>query len=227
MKIKPFVSSLLLATAVITPVAHAEEASIWQKGAIITTLATAGTFLAGPIGLVTGIAAGDFVNQKIDGDNRAKELEPQLSAANEQLESLSRALDNREESLMAYEAMALQRLEFELFFRTADNGLNEQAQAQLTWLADYVERNPHLVVNLSGYADPRGDAAYNLRLSQARVAAVKEQLITAGISLDRITIKAYGDSLSESSKGDLDSFALDRKVTIEVTDMHDEGIARN
>lgn len=59
-------------------------------------------------------------------------------------------------------------------------------------VAEYVRQNPGLVVELEGYTDPRGTQAYNLRLSERRVNAVREALVAAGVPRENIAAGAYG-----------------------------------
>ncbi len=51
--------------------------------------------------------------------------------------------------------------------------------AKITALAGYLGRNPAVVMTLDGYADNVGNAAYNVRLSERRVAAVRAAITAA------------------------------------------------
>jgi outer membrane protein OmpA-like peptidoglycan-associated protein len=66
--------------------------------------------------------------------------------------------------------------------------------AVLTEAAQTLRREPTLKVELHGHADERGSAAYNLKLSQRRAAAVRARLQQAGIAAERITLRALGKS---------------------------------
>jgi outer membrane protein OmpA-like peptidoglycan-associated protein len=73
-----------------------------------------------------------------------------------------------------------------------------------------------LQVKLDGYADPRGDADYNLSLSQQRVDSVAQALVAAGIEPSRIETFYHGAHASTASSGDYDAYALERKVRIQL-----------
>jgi len=73
---------------------------------------------------------------------------------------------------------------------------------------------PQAQVCVAGYADPRGSDAYNNELSLRRAANVAAVLMSAGVSRERILIEAYGKSAAASADGDLDSYALERRVTV-------------
>ena len=61
-------------------------------------------------------------------------------------------------------------------------------------LAEFLIKNPSIKLEIDGHTDNDGDAAANLLLSLARAEEVKRQLITAGISANRLTTKGYGDT---------------------------------
>ena len=71
-------------------------------------------------------------------------------------------------------------------------------------------------VLLVGRADPRGTDGYNLALGARRAQAIKEFLVSAGLSPDRIDLATRG---KRDAKGMLPeySFGYDRRVDIVVT----------
>ncbi len=81
----------------------------------------------------------------------------------------------------------------------------------------FLAEQPEIDVMLSGYADPRGDDEFNLELSEQRVRSVADSLQASGVGPERITINAYGDRQSSAVDGDLDAYALERRVTIELS----------
>lgn len=74
--------------------------------------------------------------------------------------------------------------------------------------------NPGFEIGLSGFADPRGSTEYNQKLSERRVAAVKNAVVAGGVSADRIkTIAAgeHGRNCLESTEG---CFQRNRRVEV-------------
>jgi len=65
-----------------------------------------------------------------------------------------------------------------------------------------------------GHADPRGSEAYNQALSERRAQAVASVLSEAGIGADKLILEARGAQDSVSEAGDLDGYALERRVTV-------------
>lgn len=65
---------------------------------------------------------------------------------------------------------------------------------------------------LRGHADTRGDAAYNARLSQNRVNAVKSALVKMGLPERMIFTEAYGESAPLAEGGTAMAHHLNRRV---------------
>jgi outer membrane protein OmpA-like peptidoglycan-associated protein len=67
---------------------------------------------------------------------------------------------------------------------------------------------------VAGYADPRGSDAYNDELSLRRATNVAAVLTSAGVPRERIHIEAHGKTEAGDASGDLDAYALERRVTV-------------
>jgi outer membrane protein OmpA-like peptidoglycan-associated protein len=59
-------------------------------------------------------------------------------------------------------------------------------------IATYMSQNPTVRLGIDGYTDSRGSTQYNVPLSQRRVATVRDALIQAGVSADRIETGTFG-----------------------------------
>lgn len=57
----------------------------------------------------------------------------------------------------------------------------------------FLKARPDIVVEIQGHTDSVGDAKENRELSRQRAEAVREYLITRGISQDRLVVKGYGE----------------------------------
>ena len=69
-------------------------------------------------------------------------------------------------------------------------------------------------VQLDGFADERGDEAYNQKLSERRVQHVYTLLVAAGVDQDRIRVLAHGER--QAADKTPDDFALQRKVSLKL-----------
>jgi outer membrane protein OmpA-like peptidoglycan-associated protein len=59
-------------------------------------------------------------------------------------------------------------------------------------VAAYMSQNPSVRLGIDGYTDSRGTSQYNLPLSQRRMTTVRDALIQAGVSPDRIETGTFG-----------------------------------
>ena len=75
--------------------------------------------------------------------------------------------------------------------------LDDDDKVYLNQVTKILEHDRTYKLLIAGHADDRGDENYNIRLSQRRVDAVTNYLVSQGILKDRIIQKAYGESLPE------------------------------
>jgi peptidoglycan-associated lipoprotein len=70
--------------------------------------------------------------------------------------------------------------------------LRDDGRAVLSKDADYLKRWTTVRITVEGHADSRGTAEYNLALGGRRAAAVKDYLVSLGVSGDRIITVSKG-----------------------------------
>jgi len=109
-------------------------------------------------------------------------------------------------------ARVLDGLRGDVLFRTGSADLTPEMKQGIQVLAEAVAKSPALKVRLDGYADARGTADTNLKLSEARANAVRDLFLAAGVSDEALEINAYGKS--QSVAGDYDGYALERRVRL-------------
>jgi peptidoglycan-associated lipoprotein len=73
--------------------------------------------------------------------------------------------------------------------------IREDAKPSLDTLYAMLVQNPRVAIELSSHTDCRGDADYNLKLSQKRADSAVNYLIAKGIKEERIVSKGYGKTL--------------------------------
>ena len=227
--------TLALLTA---PLAQAEEVTNNQQAGVILSSSAVGAVVGGPVGFLVGAFVGDWVSghwvKSAQSDELARELadtELELLTANRELQQavdsvdvLTARLDDANNSLATVQQLALNKLEFNLPFRTGAFELDAAGQQQVAKLATLFKKHPNLKIALAGYADPRGDSDYNYQLTVERVNAVAALLEAAGIDKGRITLTPYGATRAVAKEGDYDGYALERRVVVEVTEPVDVDI---
>jgi OOP family OmpA-OmpF porin len=79
-----------------------------------------------------------------------------------------------------------------LDFETGSAELLPSSREQLLNVAAILKGYPSVELKIGGYTEDIGDAAANLRLSQARADNVREELIAVGIEPDRVEAEGHG-----------------------------------
>ena len=100
----------------------------------------------------------------------------------------------------------------DLLVRTDEHALLPSTGERFSALGEKLAGMDNVRVRLDGFADARGDADYNLALSEKRVGYVRDQLIAAGVAPERITTAAHGEV--QAADESADSFALERRVSL-------------
>jgi len=103
-------------------------------------------------------------------------------------------------------------------FATGKATLLPESQDILDKVAESLNDNPGVNVEVGGHTDSRGARATNLRLSQTRAFSVREYLISKGVSAARITAKGYGPDQPVASNATAAGRAANRRVELTKTD---------
>jgi len=223
------ISIILVLVLATTSPAFADDASREEKvgvgaGAVVGALA------GGPVGFIIGAAVGarigDTLDQKStsidtltgsldDSHKDVTELEYDVRVLNRDVDTLSAELQQLRETDRPELINLMQAgIAMDLLFRTDEYALADTTGGRLAELARTVSAMPDMRVQLDGFADERGDADYNLRLSKKRVDFVREQLISAGIHPSRIRVAAHGEAPAQDESAD--SYALERRVSLKL-----------
>lgn len=80
-----------------------------------------------------------------------------------------------------------------VYFDTDKYAIRPDAQLEIDRAVSFLSANPEYNVVLRGHTDVRASYAYNEKLSQNRVNAVKAKLMAAGIADSRISIGHFGE----------------------------------
>jgi peptidoglycan-associated lipoprotein len=72
--------------------------------------------------------------------------------------------------------------------------LNDQDRPGLQDFAATISKyHPNVLITVEGFADPAGSRAYNKRLGMQRANAVRDLLISSGLSQDQVRAVSYGE----------------------------------
>lgn len=231
-------SAIVASTLVAVPAqakASKEETIGVGAGALV------GAAAGGPVGFIIGAAIGATIG---DGFHRKNEridtLSADLDASHETISDLELDIAslNRDIDAMADDLAHMQRVSYpeltrlleagvamDLPFRTDEHVLPESTTERFTSLGEKLATMPNVQVRLDGFADQRGASEYNQALSEKRVAGVRELLLAAGVSPERITTAAHGET--ELTDPSPDSLALERRVSVTLSLAGEASFAAN
>ena len=97
-------------------------------------------------------------------------------------------------------------------FETNEVSVKGAFKKQVGSLAKLLNENPSLIVTLNGHCDNVGEDGLNNKLSETRANAVKDYLVSKGVSSTRITTKGYGISKPKMSNDTEKGRSANRRV---------------
>lgn len=103
-----------------------------------------------------------------------------------------------------------------LIFALGNAEITDASHEELNELANMLNGNPDMIIQLEGHTDFRGNPRQNMKLSQRRVDAVKDYLIDKGISKKRIRTKAFGGTQPLSRGADAAARSSNRRVEVRI-----------
>jgi outer membrane protein OmpA-like peptidoglycan-associated protein len=212
----------------------AAAASSKEENVGVGTGAVVGALAGGPFGLIIGAVfgakIGDSIHQKSDSIDT---LQDSLQNSERSVARLERGVDelNAEvahlHSIARPELVSLMQagIDMDLLFRTDEFALTDTTGDRLAQMAASLANMPGVRIQLDGFADERGDATYNHELSAKRVDFVRELFIASGVHPTRISSSAHGERVAQSP--DVDSYALERRVSVKLFIENRESLASN
>jgi outer membrane protein OmpA-like peptidoglycan-associated protein len=99
-----------------------------------------------------------------------------------------------------------------VFFVQSKSELMPESYPELNRLVKIMKDNPTIEIELSGHTDSQGNPSSNLELSETRVVAVKDYLVSKGIVAKRISGKGYGGSRPIAPSDTEENRQLNRRV---------------
>lgn len=212
---KTNIGALFLSSAlVLTSCDAVKNANNQQKGTVIGT--AAGAVIGGvlgnnigkgknaPAGAVLGGVVGGVVGNVIGAkmDKQAKEIKETLPGA--EVERVGEGI-----KVTMHENM--------VNFAFDSSELTPSAKTNLDKLAEVLKNNPDTNINIYGHTDSKGTDAYNQALSERRAAAVKNYLISSGVSASRMITMGMGEKEPIATNDTEVGRAQNRRVEFAIT----------
>ncbi len=139
--------------------------------------------------------ADEQVEEALRADLRAAEdrLEARMSSLENELVALGSEFDEFASSVERFESAI--RFNSPVHFDFDDDTLRDRDREILDRFAEVVEEYYRdAVITVEGFTDPAGNPEYNMALGERRAQAVKNHLVSAGLSDERLKAVSYGEA---------------------------------
>jgi len=103
-----------------------------------------------------------------------------------------------------------------LLFELGQAEILESSYDELNSLAQMLHNNLKMKIQLEGHTDYRGNPDRNMKLSEDRVLAVREYLISQNLKKGRIKYKAYGGSHPITTENTEEARLKNRRVEVRI-----------
>jgi outer membrane protein OmpA-like peptidoglycan-associated protein len=103
-----------------------------------------------------------------------------------------------------------------LIFNVGTAKIEASSDQELNEVVKMLKDNPKMIIQLEGHTDVQGSPSLNMKLSQDRVDAVKNYLVSKGASKANIKTKAFGGTQPISRDNTEEAHKLNRRVELRV-----------
>ena len=102
----------------------------------------------------------------------------------------------------------------DILFDTDKSDIRSNEMSKITDIAAHVKQNAPMQVSIGGFADRRGTDQHNQGLSERRVNAIRDALVTAGVASDKIQTSAFGEQKPLCNESTDACWQRDRRVDV-------------
>jgi len=103
-----------------------------------------------------------------------------------------------------------------ILFDVDKTEIKPSARDSIAKAAEVLLQYPDTYITVEGHTDSTGSDEYNMRLSERRADAVRDELQRAGVPAARITIKAYGETDPVGDNSTPEGRQANRRVQLEI-----------
>lgn len=98
-----------------------------------------------------------------------------------------------------------------VYFDYDKSAIKSGEVSKISAVADYLKGHPQADLKVEGHCDERGTEEYNRALGERRALSIRERLVNAGISGDRITTVSFGEEKPADPGHDEAAWAKNRR----------------
>ncbi|MFN5912459.1 MAG: OmpA family protein, partial [Bacteroidota bacterium] len=105
----------------------------------------------------------------------------------------------------------------DIFFEFDSDKIKENSAADLDIALGLLQELPELTIEISGHTSSEGNEGHNMTLSQKRADAVKNWLVSKGISADRMTTIGMGSTENIAENDTEENREKNRRIEFSIT----------
>lgn len=103
-----------------------------------------------------------------------------------------------------------------LIFQLGKAKIEPASFEELDQVVKMLQTYPKMIIQLEGHTDTKGDPKQNMKLSQERVDAVKDYLVTKGVNKSKVKTKAFGGTQPLSRADTEEAHKMNRRVQVRI-----------
>ncbi|WP_394132166.1 sortase-associated OmpA-like protein PdsO [Shewanella maritima] len=196
-----------------------------------------GAVVGGPVGAFIGALTGTFIGKSVANDSQIAQQQQVIDEKNNTIVAMEKQNQSLSEMTEAYNQAQIQLAQIQatqqqvldelaigmnVQFKTGSSNIEPIFKQQLDNVAYMMTLSPELTLDLTGYADRRGDTTYNQALSEQRLIEVTQYLTAQGIDAQRLQGQAYGATAPLHEEQNFENDFFDRRVTLKLGKQHRE-----
>ena len=104
----------------------------------------------------------------------------------------------------------------DLHFETSKSIIQKSSFPSLNLVADFLKRKPNIYIEISGHTDSDGDDQLNLALSKERANAVRNYLVSKGVSQNQMRAIGFGETRPIADNNSTSGKQRNRRTEIQI-----------
>lgn len=106
--------------------------------------------------------------------------------------------------------------DYDINFELEKYNIDSEDVQRLSTVLKVLLANSGANISIEGHADNTGEESYNNPLSNNRASSIKDYLVNLGIDANRLSTKAFGESMPKASNSTKEGRAINRRVEFKV-----------
>ena len=112
----------------------------------------------------------------------------------------------------------------DVFFEYDQSDLSDTARASLQKNSEWLRKWLSTTVTVEGHADSRGTSEYNLALGERRASAIRDYLVSLGVTATRVNVVSMGEEQPACTE-EAEAAGMDAGIWLSIRKVVKEAIA--